>query len=189
MMFTGEVIRIGRELYRQGLNDSHSGNISFRQGDFIYITKSGRPKGEMGFEDVVRAHLNPMPGQEEPGLSVDAKIHRAIYQKNPAAKAIVHAHPPHVVVVSLDREEIIPVDQEGPYYFKRVPVLTRCDLTIGSECVASNLPDMFIGCPIVAVRGHGTYAVGRTPDEAYKYTSVLENVCRIIYLVENKRKQ
>lgn len=176
-----DLIKFGRCLYEERLNDSHSGNLSFRQGNAFWITRTGSRKGDLSFEDIVRA---PLSDGADPKLSVDAVIHRAIYQAVPEAAAVIHAHPPHAVVLSLSREEIVPIDQEGLYYFRKVPVLTKCDWTIGAECVAKNLPEMLRVWPIVVVRGHGTYARGGDPEEAYKFTSVLESVCRLIYLKE-----
>lgn len=178
-----EVIRIGRELYNQRILDSHSGNISYRQGANIFITKSGAEKGNLKFEDIVRVNLENNLRDKEAGASVEVGVHRAIYKRHPQIQAIVHAHPPHAVVLSMDMQAIVPIDQEGPYYFKDVPVLTKCDWTNASDpCVVENLPDMFQNRRMVIMRGHGSVAACENLEEAYKITSVLESVCRIIWL-------
>jgi len=57
-----------------------------------------------------------------PLASIELAVHRAIYQETPAL-AIVHAHPPHAVALSLVETEIVPNDAEGLAMIGRVPIL------------------------------------------------------------------
>jgi L-fuculose-phosphate aldolase len=172
--------RVGRDLCLTGLNNSHSGNLSVRQGNRIIITRTGSMLGYLEEKDLIETGL-ATNNVDAVLASMEIGVHRAIYMDTPA-QAVVHAHPVHAISLSLLEDEIIPVDSEGAYLLDRIPVLcAQC--TIGSPEVAEKLPILLRGHKIALVRGHGSFAVGKSLEEAYHWTSCLENVCRIIYLI------
>lgn len=177
--------RIGRDLFLAGLNNSHSGNLSVRYGDRIVITRRGSMLGHLEERDLIETGLfsndsNIILASTEIG------VHRAIY-RGTSALAIVHAHPVHAISLSLMEDEIIPIDSEGSYLLHKVPVLSA-ERTIGSAELGEKLPGILREFKIVMVRGHGSFAVGQMLEEAYQWTSSLENVCRIIYLTRTLKK-
>jgi len=112
--------------------------------------------------------------------STEIKIHRAIYQST-SALAVVHAHPPFAIVLSIDADEIAPIDTEGVYYFKSIPVVTAA-LTVGSDEVEQSLPPLLENYKAAMVRGHGSFAVGQMLEEAFQWTSSLEASCKVLFL-------
>lgn len=175
-----DFIKYGKILFEQGLNNSHSGNMSVRKGESIYITRHGARLGDLGFSDIVKVNLYDT--SRDKNASCEIKVHRAIYIANPDATAVVHAHPPYTIVLSLNQEKIIPIDMEGAFYMSEIPVLTKCEITISSECVAENLPQLLATYKVAVVRGHGAFAIGKDIEEATGRISVLESASRIIYL-------
>ena len=173
--------KFGRELFLQGVNSSHSGNMSVREGDRIYITRRGSMLASLSDRDVIECGLKA-DDSHITLASTEIKIHRSIYM-NTSALAIVHAHPPYAIALSLDRDEITPVDSEGVYYFKSVPVL-KAEHTIGSDEVAQKLPQLLRNYRAVVVGGHGSFATGQMLEEAFQWTSSLEASCKILYLYE-----
>ncbi len=170
--------KFGRELFLQGVNSSHSGNMSVRMGDRIFITRRGSMLSDLTERDIIETGLH---GDDSHIVlaSTEIKIHRAIYQGT-SALAIVHAHPPMAIALSLICDEIIPIDTEGIYYFKTVPVIAT-ELTVGSDEVAEKLPPVLGNYRIAVLRGHGSFAVGQMLEEAFQWTSSLEATCRVIY--------
>ncbi len=172
----------GRMLMELGLNNSHSGNLSVLAGRTICITRTGARLGALEWPDVVAVPLD-FPPEAATQASRELVVHRRIYLETPH-KAVVHAHPPCTVALSMLRDIIEPADAEGRYYQPRVPVLKVRD-PIGSEEVAAALPRMMRTdggrAVLVVVRGHGTFAAAATLDEALKLTSSLEASCRILH--------
>lgn len=175
-----QMIEFGRELFLQGLNNSHSGNISLRHKNYIYITRHGARLGSLKLKDIISVNL--ADNKKDAGASLETKVHRAIYLANPDIKAVVHAHPPHAIALSINLDKIVPVDMEGRFYMPEIPVFAECEDTIGSDCVAAKLPPMFEKYKVVMVSGHGSFAAGKNLEEAYLYTSVCESVSKIIVL-------
>lgn len=171
-----EFKKFGRELFLQGLNNSHSGNMSIRRGKSIYITRHGARLADLHQEDIIPVSFNTLRGREK--TSVEIIVHLAIYKSLPV-KAIVHCHPPEGIVLSFHYNKIIPIDPEGKFYFKPIPVL-RVKTAIGSPEVARKLPGLLKKNPIAMVRGHGSFAVGENLEEAYHRSSVFGYICKIL---------
>lgn len=115
----GAFALVGRDLFATGLVSSRGGNLSLRRGDRLLITRRGCMLGHLGAGDLVEAGLEDgVPAPEE--ASSEVLVHRAIYRETPAL-AIVHAHPPSTVFLSLVEQFIIAVDVEGSHLLRRFP--------------------------------------------------------------------
>lgn len=178
-----EMRRYGEFLENRGLNlSSHSGNLSVRRGDRMYIKRRGAMMGDLKEEDVVETGLE----EDDSGViiaSTEIGVHRAIY-KETSALAIIHAHTPYAVSLSLVRDEIVPIDDEGQYHLKKVPILDVED-SIGSDEVEDLLPPILQDYNAAILKGHGTFAHGENLEEAYNWITVVESICKVIYMVEN----
>lgn len=51
----------GRELFLQGVNSSHSGNMSVRVGDRIFITRRGSMLSNLTERDIIETGLQKLP--------------------------------------------------------------------------------------------------------------------------------
>jgi L-fuculose-phosphate aldolase len=174
--------KIGRDLFLSGLNSSHSGNLSVRYGDRIVITRRGSMLGHLEEHDLIETGLAKNDSKIILA-STEIGVHRAIY-KGTSALAVVHAHPVHAIALSLLEDQIIPVDSEGAYLLHKIPVI-GAEHTIGSKELENILPGLLSEYKIVMVRRHGSFAVGQMIEEAYQWTSSLEQVCRIICLTRS----
>lgn len=165
-----ELVDHYRLLRQFGLNDSHSGNASVRDGETVWVTPTGCCADLLTADDLVACNIDGSIGD---GASLDAPMHIKVYRKNPEARAVLHSHGPHTVALTLNGEDFIPADFEGQYYFSRVPVIDApydAYVSDSPELISSVLRDH----RITVYRGHGVYAQGSTVNLAYKWTSSLE---------------
>jgi L-fuculose-phosphate aldolase len=173
-MYSTEFERIGKRLFAEHLVGGNFGNISIRNGkEGFFIKRSGTfldVAGELVFV--------PLKGDAPPEASSEYRVHREVYRKT-NHEAIVHAHPPHTIAASLVMDEIVPEDSEGRMFCPKIPVVLGAP---GSQEIAENVTNALSSSKLVIVRGHGTFAAGKTLDEAYVYTSLVEHSCRIISL-------
>src|SRR3989338_915956 len=172
-----EFQRIGRLLFAEGLVDSHGGDLSGGQGAKIFITRRDAMPGDLKEGDIVEVGLEK--GEGDAAASRELSTHRAIYRETPA-QAIVHAHSPNAIAVSLTDNKIIPQDAEGLNLFRSAAIV-RAHQAIASDEVARLLPSLLQGISVIAVvKSHGSFAIGKNLEEAYRYTSSLENSCRVL---------
>jgi len=175
-----ELVRYYRLLREHGLNDSHSGNASVRDGDTVWVTPTGCCADTVQADDLVRCNIDGTVGD---GASLDGRLHVMVYQKNPAARAMLHSHGAHTVALTLRGEDFVPADFEGLYYFPRVPVIDapyEDYVPRSAELISNVLRDH----RITVYRGHGVYAQGESLNLAYKWTSSLELSAKTAFLAK-----
>jgi L-fuculose-phosphate aldolase len=167
---------IGRDLYVGDLISSHGGNISIRVGDHVIIKRRGAQLGRLKMHDLIETQID----KNDSGVALASSellVHRKIYQMTPAL-AVVHCHPRTAIAFSLSRDEIVPIDNEASYLLKKVPVIWE-EFASGTPEMAKNLATMLQSYKIVMLRGHGSFAIGQTIDEAFHWSSTLEESCQI----------
>jgi L-fuculose-phosphate aldolase len=169
------LVRYYRWLREHGLNASHSGNASVRDGEAAWVTPTGCGGDTLVASDLVRC---PLDGAVPEGASLDAPLHLAVYRANRAARAVLHSHGPWSIAVTLRGGDFRPVDFEGRYYFPVVPVLDIPEERYTADSPAQ-VAAALAGHPVCLVRGHGVYAAGESLDRAYKWTCSLESSARI----------
>lgn len=171
---------VGHDLFVGQMNNSHSGNMSLRNNRMMAITRSGAMLHRIEHGDIIETLIDGEDCQTTLA-SRERPVHRAIYLQT-AAQAIVHAHPPYLIALSMHVDNFTPVDAEGAYFFKKgIPVVMVVN-AIASEEVAVKISPILQHYPIVIVRGHGTFAIGATLEEGFHYTSSLEHSARIAFL-------
>ncbi|MFC1571284.1 class II aldolase/adducin family protein [Candidatus Margulisiibacteriota bacterium] len=175
-----EFKRIGRFMFQEGLIDSHGGNMSVRQGDKIFITHRDAMLGDLSEKDIIEVGMNAGPDDKQ--ASREIEVHRAVYKQN-GAQAIIHAHPANAIAISITDNKIVPQDAEGLALFKAASIVRVRD-SIGSSETVRLLPSFLTKeSSIAVVKGHGSFATGKTLAEAYKLTSCLENSCKVLVAV------
>ena len=180
-------VEIGRDMFLRGLVSSHAGNMSIRAGERIYITATGTMTGRLKADDIVHVDLEDTDDPNILLASSELVVHRAIYLRT-GARAVVHAHPPYATLLSMTGGELVPVDSEGSYHLKRVPIATP-ESAIASEEAAQAVSEYLTDHRIVLVRGHGSFARGDTLEDAYMLTSSLESSAFHLYHLEILRRQ
>lgn len=171
---------VGRELVARGFLTLHAGNLSVRRDGRVFITRTGSRLGHLAQSDVVETPLNPEKPRH-PRASMELPAHLAIYQATGAA-AIVHAHPASAIALSFVTDRIVPVDSEGAIILREVPVI-RARQVVGSPEIARKAAASLRDHRIVVVARHGSFAVGRSLEEALSVTITLEMSARIALMV------
>ena len=181
-MILSQFQSIGHDLFTQGLVPSHGGNMSIRLGDRIIITRRGSRLGCLEEHDLIETGINKND-RLTPLASTELAVHRAIYRQTPAL-AIVHAHPPHSVALSLIEKEIVPPNVEGLPVIDRISVL-GWHMKVRPGGLVDIISKALKQCRIVMVHGHGSFAIGQLLEEAYNCTTMLEESCRVICLLKS----
>ena len=170
---------VGKHLVRHGLNTSHSGNISIRSGGKIIIKRRTGMLGNLKPEDLVETSLE----EEDSGsliASTELGVHRAIYLQTDAM-AVIHAHVPYCVTLSLIEDEITCIDAEGFALYKKIPIID-VEIPAGAYYTSIEVPKVLKNYPFVVVRGHGIFAKGMTLEDALQYVTGAEQSAHIRYL-------
>ncbi|NVM31067.1 MAG: class II aldolase/adducin family protein [Candidatus Helarchaeota archaeon] len=169
---------VGRVLYERGYNTSHSGNISMRSGGKILIKRRGAMLGFLEPEDIIETDI----GKQDSGImlsSTETEVHRQIYL-NTDAMAVIHAHNPFCVILSLVEDEITCLDAEGCYLYKKIPIIDVKN-PAGPTDAAKEVPKVLKNYPIVVVRTHGVFAKGNSLIDALQNVTGAEQAAMLRY--------
>jgi len=170
--------KVGKHLVDHDYNTSHSGNISIRSGGKIIIKRRAAMLGNLEPEDLVECSLE----EEDSGAliaSTELGVHRAIYTQTDAM-AVIHAHVPYCVSLSLIEDEITCIDAEGFALYRKIPVID-VEIPAGAYYTAIEVPKVLKNYPFVVVRGHGIFAKGMTLEDALQYVTGAEQSAKIRY--------
>lgn len=187
------IVGAGQRLGTRGLISAGEGNLSVRLGDGnLLVTPSGRRKDELEPADLVVVPIRPGPGaagMDAGGqASSDLAIHRAIYEARPDVNAVVHAHLPAAMALTLAGEVPDPTAlPETALLLPRLPFIPFD--TPGSDTLAAAVAQAFVDAETdgdargalpgaVLLERHGAVAVGGTVDEAVNRLELVEVLCR-----------
>jgi L-fuculose-phosphate aldolase len=158
-------------------------------GKRILITRRGSLLGSLKEPDIIETGLEKND-RHTPWATIELPVHRAVYLKT-NAQAIVHAHPPHAVALSMTETEIIPngnsTEEKGN--LGKVTVIGSSDTDCRPGNLAEKIADNLLSHRIVLVYGHGTFASGQLLEDAYRLTAAFEEACQIIWLVKTLDKK
>lgn len=173
-----ELIQYYQWLRQYGYNDSHSGNMSVKDGETIWVTPTGACADTLTKDELVACKMDQRPAA---GSTLDATLHLAVYHNNPQTGAVIHSHGAYTVAMTLNGEDFVPVDFEGQYYFQNIPVLNIAYDDYLEEA-PQRVAKVLANHKIAVVRGHGVYAQAETLNLAYKWTCSLELSAKTAYL-------
>ena len=181
------VIEAGRRAAAKSWVPATSGNFSARiDENTIAITRSGTDKGALTRADILVVDLDA----PDPRASAEAPLHYALYRDFPAVNAINHVHSPAASVLSRASSEGA-LRLEGWELQKafagvrshetavEVPVFLNDQDTVRLAALASQrlaeAGDSKLA-PAYLIAGHGLYAWGASPEEAWRHTEALETL-------------
>jgi len=179
-----QLVQYYRWLRQYGLNDSHSGNASVREGDIVWITPTGACADTLEVADLIPCHLGHPP---PPQASLDTPLHLAVYQHNTQARAVLHSHGPYLVALTLKGKDFVPVDFEGQYYFSTVPVL-NIDYDQYEAQSPQLVAETLAHHRATIVSGHGLYVQAKTLNLAYKWSCSLELSAKTAFIAQQIHK-
>jgi ribulose-5-phosphate 4-epimerase/fuculose-1-phosphate aldolase len=179
-----------RILAKLGLFKETTGHVSARGADGKTMLIRGRGKKESGLlftkpGDIVPADYDGVMLSKKEGLTTpnESCIHGELYRARPAVGAVVHAHPPSIVLTSMLGVELKPIF--GGYdpramrlALKPIPVFAS-SLTLHTKDQVHAMMDVMGDNEICILRGHGVVVCGRSVEDATIKAIKLDGLARL----------
>jgi L-fuculose-phosphate aldolase len=179
-----EIIWVTRIVTEQGLVRSSDGNISARLDENRFlVTPSGLYKMAMATEDPVIVNWDGkvLKGKKNYIPTSELRMHLEIYRLRRDINAVLHAHPPHCIALTID-EIPFPTDLLPEVLLELGDVPTAPYARPGSKELALSIRDYILDNNAILLSHHGSINVGRTLEEALITLERLEHTARIYYL-------
>jgi ribulose-5-phosphate 4-epimerase/fuculose-1-phosphate aldolase len=184
-----------RECYQRRWITTRDGNCSVRRkgSKVIYITPSGWRKNALFPELMVKIKLDEeknmvIPDGAKP--SGELHMHYLLLKDSPKTRAIVHAHPTHVVAAMYRGFDLLTICRQFPEIFRytrvgpAVPALPAISAPLGEATVEKmGLDHEGLGTlkyDIVGQENHGVCSAGPDPWSAFEHIERLDHICEII---------
>lgn len=182
-----EMVRVARQLAQAGLSRSSDGNLSVRLSENrILITPAGRYKAWLEPHQIIRIDLegNSLSRQSAQKPSSEYRMHLAVYHQRPDAQAVIHAHPPNAVALTLIGQpfpaELVP---EGLTALGEVPTVPYA--RPGTAQMGEQLKPYLANHDVLLLDHHGSLTVGKTLEEALIKLERLEAIAQFWMLARN----
>lgn len=176
-----------RILAVRGVSDGILGHVSARvdESHLLVRTRGPRERG-LRHTTVDDVGLVDVDGHGELGewrAPNELPIHTEVFRERPDAGAVVHAHPPALLVCGLANLPLRPIygsyDIPGMWLAAGgVPVYPR-PVLIRRRDLAREMLEAMGDRPVCLLRGHGVTVTGATVQEAVLRTLALETLARV----------
>lgn len=171
-----EIVRVMKDLYEKSLVNALAGNVSARERGAreFWITPSRLFKGGLKSEDLIKVdlHGNIITGAHKP--SIETKTHAAIYKVRRDINAIVHAHNPWLLGLSMAGVEIRPrITVDAALLIKDVEKVGF--KAPGSSALAEEVASAARrGANAIILENHGVIGLGSDLLEAEAIVEIME---------------
>lgn len=173
---------IGKLCYARNYIVGADGNLSARMSDgTILITPTGAMKGFLEPTQLAHVDMTGEPVDEGPRASSETGIHIVAYEERPEMKAVVHAHPPHAVAMTIAGIDLqAPIIPEVVVTIGGIP--TAPFATPGTSELGDSIRDILRCSDTVMMTHHGSVTLGANLLDAYKKLDMIEHTARILWM-------
>lgn len=173
----------GVECVQRALVAASAGNISARLDEQSFvISRSGGRLDRLGPSDVVRCALDSDTWTGSVRPSIETPMHRAIYQAQPQAGAILHSSAFYTTLVACSDIELrIDLIPEGMAYLDNVGRVSY--LHPGSAELAQATREQ-AAHNVIILENHGLLVWGQTLDEAMLLSEMMERLCQTLVVAK-----
>ena len=176
-----EVAHFMRRLYEQKLTTTSGGNVSLRIDNIVLITASQTDKATIDESQIGIITLTGNNLSENLKISMESKMHLAIYSSRPDVKAIVHAHPIFSTSFTIAGKEIKTNLAGEARAILGVPVKAAYAL-MGSQELADKVSGASLKGNVILMENHGILTIGENLLQAYDRMEVLESAAKMTFI-------
>ncbi len=179
------ICEIGKLCYARNYIVGADGNLSARMKDgTILITPTGAMKGFLEPQHIAHIDMAGNVLDAGPKASSEKAIHIVVYEERPEMKAIVHAHPPHAVAMT-----IAGIDLQQPFIPEIIVTIggipTAPFGTPGTQELPESIRAIVRCSDTVIMKNHGSVTMGTNLLDAYKKLDMVEHTAKILWLAHS----
>jgi L-fuculose-phosphate aldolase len=179
--------RMGALCYEKGFIVGADGNLSARMSDgTVLITPAGAMKGFLEPHHLAHIDMDGNVLDDGPRCSTETGIHLVAYRERPDVRAMIHAHPPHAVAMTIAGIDLqVPIIPEIVVTIGGIP--TTPFATPGTEELPASIRETVRCSDTLIMKNHGSVCVGPNLLDAFKKLDMIEHTARILWLAHVAR--
>jgi len=173
-----DLCKYGKLILEKNLAAGPGGNISAREGDYVYLSPSGFALDEILPEQWIKIHLNTGKQYGRLKPTCEISMHLGCYIERPDIKAIIHTHPPvtlGIISAGVGLKPFYPdfvaiLGSEIPLVDYVIPAGEEIRQAVVKEIKKYN---------VVLLKNHGAVSVGETLKEAFTRAWMTEETAKM----------
>ncbi len=180
-----EIVQVHRRLYDWGFSVVNDGNTSVRLDENkVLVTPKGFDKAKLKPKQIALVDMTGKPIQGPFAPSSELPVHLAVYQTRPEINAVIHAHPPFCIALSLAgislEEYLLP---EVIVYLKTIP--TTPYVTPTTEEAGKAVSALIKNHDALILSRHGSVTVGKDLSQAMARLERMEHTAKIVAIARS----
>ena len=183
-----EIVQVGRLMYQKGFIVSSDGNISVRLApNRILITPSGLHKGFLEPDDLLIVDedgrmVAPAPADRSLKPTSELPMHLEAYHQRPDITAVVHAHPPITIALSIAGVPMSACLLPEVIVFLGIIPTTQYATPSSEENVRA-IREFIASHDALVLQRHGSLTVGDSPMQGFMRLETVEQNARIAFML------
>lgn len=177
-----EIVRAARKLWLREYVDGNGGNLSYRLTDqYVLCTPTLMSKADVRPTDIAMVDLHGRQVAGAARRSSEISLHVAIMRAVPAARAVIHCHPPHATAYAV-------IGRVPPEWLLAEPEVFLGPIgwvpyeTPGTEVGADAAAAVATRHNTLILANHGVACWADTVTHAEWYVEILDAYCRTLML-------
>lgn len=182
-----EILRVGKKLWERQYVDGNGGNISVRVSPhYVLCTPTLCSKADLCPEDLSLVDLDNYQICGDRPQTSEILLHLEIYKAVPAAKAVIHCHPPYATAHAI--AGVIPQGNLVPEQEVFVgPVALAPYETPGTSAFAKTVLPFVKDHNTILLANHGIVCWADTVTHAEWYVEVVDTYCKTVMIASQLR--
>ena len=179
-----EIIAVGRKLWQRQYVDGNGGNISARLGsNYLLCTPTMMSKGDLEPADICLSDIegNILAGDRT--RTSEILLHLEIYKASPAARAVVHCHPPYATAFAITGSAP-PNGYTAEYEYFIGPAAVAPYETPGTQAFAETVLPFLQNHNTILLANHGVVCWSDTVTHAEWLVEVLDTYCKTCLIAQ-----
>lgn len=166
-----------RKLVSSGLVVGAGGNLSARDGKYMYISPSGYDLQELTEDLWVQVNIETGEILNDLKPSSEIEMHLECFRRSDDIQAVLHAHPSYSVAVASTGNNIEPMFPDFPAMVKKIEYIDYVIPT--TNLLANAVGEVVQDTQSIVLRNHGVITLGSTMKEAFFYMQITEEAAKV----------
>lgn len=169
----------GKKIVEKGLVAGPGGNISAREGNYVFLSPSGFFLDDIKKDEWVKVDIRTGKIYGDLRPTCETSMHLGIYLVRKDVNAVFHTHPPITIGLISAGVKFRPVFPDYVALLGRdVPVIEY--VVPGGEVIRKAVVSRIKKCSVVLLKNHGAVCVGSTMKEAFARSWLVEDTAKTI---------
>src|SRR5688500_16776973 len=179
-----QMCEIGRKIWLKGFCAGNEGNHSYRLSeDRVLCTPSLISKGNLKPDDMCVVDMEGKQISGKRKRTSEILLHLAIYKEQPAARAVIHSHPPHATAFAVAGVDLPTcIHPEAEVFLG--PVKTAKYVTPGDKRLGESIKPFVQDSNTILLQSHGAVCFSPDLEQAYYQLEIVDAYARILILAK-----